>query len=210
MLARTDMRRLNFGIPSGSILAFGNILAVMQLRFRQEKATQAAARFLKMRGGRMSYMKLLKLLYLADRKALVEHARPITYDRFVSMPQGPVLSQTYNLMVAEETPSTRSNWRQFISEPANFEVSLLCEPPNSELSPAQEQVIDAVFEQFGRMGRWKLVELKRQLPEWKDPHGSSVPISVHELLRGAGLEEDEIEAVDEALAADDVLAQLAG
>lgn len=182
----------------------------MQLQFRQEKATQAAARFLKMRGGRMSYMKLLKLLYLADRKALVEHARPITYDRFVSMPQGPVLSQTYNLMVAEETPSTRSNWRQFISEPANFEVSLLCEPPNSELSPAQEQVIDAVFEQFGRMGRWKLVELKRQLPEWKDPHGSSVPISVHELLRGAGLEEDEIEAVDEALAADDVLAQLAG
>ena len=38
--------------------------------FNQPKATQAAARRLKSRGGRMSYMKLIKLLYLADREAL--------------------------------------------------------------------------------------------------------------------------------------------
>ncbi len=182
----------------------------MQLQFRQETATQAAARFLKMRGGRMSYMKLLKLLYLADRKALIEQARPITYDRYVSMPQGPVLSQTYNLMVAEDTPNARSYWRRFISEPSNFEVTLLQDPPNGELSPAQEQILDEVFEEFGKMGRWELVEFTHRLPEWKDPRGSSVPISVHELLRGAGLEDDDIDAVDEALAADDVLAQLVG
>lgn len=182
----------------------------MHLQFRQEKATQAAARLLKLRGGRMSYMKLLKLLYLADRKALIELARPITYDRFVSMPQGPVLSQTYNLMVGEEAPTAPSYWRQYISEPSNFEVSLLHDPTTSELSPAQEQILDAVFAEFGKMGRWELVEITHRLPEWKDPHGSSVPISVHELLRGAGLEDDDIAAVDEALAADDVLAQLVG
>lgn len=181
----------------------------MHLQFRQEKATQAAARLLKKRGGQMSYMKLLKLLYLADRKALLEQLRPITYDRYVSMPQGPVLSQTYNLMVAEDTPNGGSYWRRFISEPVNYEVRLLQDAPRGELSAAQEQILDDIFEEFGKMGRWELVELSHHLPEWKDPQGSSVPISVHEVLRAAGLEEAEIEAVDEALAADDALAQLA-
>lgn len=44
------------------------------------------------------------------------------------------------------------------------------------------------------MGRWDLVQFTHRLPEWKDPQGSSVPISIHELLRGAGLDEDAIDA----------------
>ena len=158
----------------------------------------------------MSYLKLLKLLYLADRKALVEHSRPITYDQYVAMDHGPVLSQTYNLLVSEDWPDAPSYWRQYISEPANFEVRLLKEPPSAELSPAQEQVLDSVFDEFGHLGRWELVRITHQLPEWHDPHGSSIPISVHEVLRAAGLDDDDIEGVDEALAADDALTQLAG
>jgi hypothetical protein len=47
------------------------------LRFNDpEKATEAAAKFLKLRGGRMSYLKLIKLLYLLDREALLRWGRP--------------------------------------------------------------------------------------------------------------------------------------
>jgi hypothetical protein len=35
----------------------------MPLRFNELKATQAAARLLELRGGSMSYLKLIKLLY---------------------------------------------------------------------------------------------------------------------------------------------------
>lgn len=156
----------------------------------------------------MSYMKLLKLLYLADRRALVELGRPITYDRYVSMPQGPVLSQTYNLMVSEDAPNERSYWHRYISEPIGYDVKLVEPGPSSDLSPAQETILREVFEEFGHMNRWKLVEFTHQLPEWQDPHGSSIPISIHDVLRGAGLEEADIEAVDEALAAEDAIAQL--
>jgi len=38
------------------------------MRFNEVKATQAAARLLRNRGGRMSYMKLIKLLYLPTAK----------------------------------------------------------------------------------------------------------------------------------------------
>jgi hypothetical protein len=37
----------------------------VNLPFNERKATEAAAYLLKLRGGRMSYMKLIKLLYLA-------------------------------------------------------------------------------------------------------------------------------------------------
>lgn len=180
----------------------------MNLRYRQERATQAAARLLELRGGTMSYLKLLKLLYLADRKALVEHGRPITFDRYVSMDHGPVLSQTYNLIVAEESPGTHSYWREFISEPADYEVHLLKAAPNGELSAAQERILDEVFEEFGRLGRWDLVKLTHTLPEWEDPQGSSIPIALRDVLRATGLDDDEAEAIEADLAGEDALERL--
>jgi uncharacterized phage-associated protein len=182
----------------------------MRLQYRQERATQAAARLLKLRGGTMSYMKLLKLLYLADRKALLEQGRPITYDRFVSMDHGPVLSQTYNLMVAEESPEGHSYWRQFISVPSDWEVSLIKDAPSGELSRAQEEILGQIFSEFGRMSRWELRDFCHTLPEWEDPKGSSNPIALRDVLRAGGMEMEDVDAVEEALLAEDALAQLIG
>ena len=70
----------------------------MRLPFNEAKAAQAAARLLKKRGGKMAYMKLIKLLYLVDREALRRWGRPVTTDRYVSMDHGPVLSSTLDLI----------------------------------------------------------------------------------------------------------------
>lgn len=158
----------------------------------------------------MSYMKLLKLLYLADRATLLRHGRPITYDRYVSLDHGPVLSQTYNLIVAEQAPDQQlSYWRQHISEPEQYEVRLLiATPPNSELSPAQETILDEVFRDFGKLGRWEIVDFVHTLPEWVDPHGSSVPIALRDVLRAGGLDDEDVEAVEEVLLAEDALDSL--
>ena len=182
----------------------------MKLRYRLERATQAAAHLLLLRGGRMSYMKLLKLMYLADRDALLRHGRPITYDRYVSMDHGPVLSQTYNLIVAEESPEQPSSyWRQLISEPDRYEVQLLTTtPPTSDLSPAQLEILDRVFGEFGAKGRWEVVDFVHTLPEWEDPHGSSIPIALRDVLRAGGMDDEDAEAVEEGLLAEDALAEL--
>ncbi|MDR0788217.1 MAG: SocA family protein [Gemmatimonadota bacterium] len=180
----------------------------MNLRYHQERATQAAARLLEVRGGVMSYLKLLKLLYLADRRSLLQHGRPITFDRFVSMDHGPVLSQTYNLIVGEEQPGQRSYWREHITEPEHHEVRLLKKPTENELSAAQERILDEVFDEFGRMGRWQLVDYVHTLAEWQDPHGSSIPISIRDVLRAGGLDDEVAEAVENDLAGEDALSRL--
>jgi hypothetical protein len=60
----------------------------MKSKPHEVKATQAAARLLQNRGGRMKFLKLIKLLYLADREALSRSGRPITTDSYVSMDNG--------------------------------------------------------------------------------------------------------------------------
>jgi uncharacterized phage-associated protein len=156
----------------------------------------------------MPYMKLLKLLYLADRKALLELGRPITFDRYVSMKHGPVLSQVYDLMVAEEAPEEHSYWREHVSGPDKYSVRLLGEAPRGALSPAQEGMIDEVYTEFGRMDRWKLVEFTHSLPEWQDPHGSSPPIPLRDVLRAGGVDDDEAEAIECDFEGEDSLSRL--
>jgi uncharacterized phage-associated protein len=176
----------------------------MVLCFNERRATEAAAKFLKLRGGRMSYLKLIKLLYFLDREALLRWSRPVTTDRYVSMDNGPVVSRIYTLIREEPTPGTDPIWRQFISPPVNYEVSLTQEPEIDELSPAEESLIEEIFSRYGAMGRWDLVQLSHELAEWQDPKGSAIPIEYRDILRAANRSEAEIAAIEselEALAA---------
>jgi len=165
----------------------------MSLRFDEVKATQAAALVLKMRGGRMHYLKLIKILYLVDRAALLRWGIPVTTDRYISMDHGPVVSRIYNL-ITDDKP--KPVWARYISQPiGEYEVELLSEAPTDRLSRAEETLIQEIYEQYGYQNRWKIVEYMHTLPEWQDPHGSAVPIHIREILEAAGEDEDEIRAV---------------
>jgi len=171
----------------------------VRLCFNERKATQAAAHLLRLRGGRMSYMKLVKLLYLADREALLSWGRPISTDRYVSLDRGPVLSRVLDLATDGEDPGTPSIWAASITEPSNYEVELKAEAGDDELSEAEIQLLDKVFAEHGRKSRWELVKLTHTLPEWIDPHGSAIAISYRDILKAGGKSDLEIAAVEDEL-----------
>jgi uncharacterized phage-associated protein len=167
----------------------------MAQKFSQEKATAAAAFFLKLRGGRMSYLKLIKLLYLADRLALDRWGFNITTDRYVSMDQGPVVSNIYDLITQDE--EQQSFWSRFISPPlGEWEVELKSgDLPGNQLSRAEENLLQEIYGTFGTWNRWKLRDYTHDLPEWHDPQGSSVPIQIEEILKAQGASDREISEV---------------
>jgi uncharacterized phage-associated protein len=171
----------------------------MMLLFNEAKATQAAARLLTLRGGTMSYLKLIKLLYLADREALIRWGHPITTDRFVSLDNGPVVSRIYDLIRNEPLPGSFRIWRKFISDPENYEVRLVGDPGSGELSRPEQELIDEVFAQHGRQNRWRVVDYTRSLPEWTHPDGGALPIEYRDILKAAHKTEKEISAVEGAL-----------
>jgi uncharacterized phage-associated protein len=173
----------------------------VNLPFNERKATEAAAHLLKLRGGRMSYMKLIKLLYLADREALLRFGCPITTDRYVSMDRGPVLSRVLNLITEEKEPASQSLWTNAISEPDHYEVHLNKEIEPEELSDAEIELLDEIFRQYGQLDRWSLIKITHDLPEWVDPHGSAIPISYRDILLNAGKSPAEIKVIEQELAA---------
>lgn len=168
----------------------------VKLPFDEVKVTQAAALLLRLRGGRMHYLKLIKLLYIADREALRRWGVPITMDSYVAMDHGPVVSRTFNLI--QGCPGLA--WNTAISDPmGEHEVELRAEPGTSRLSKAEEQLLAEVFALYGNKNRWELVELTHTFPEWRDPNGSSLPIRVEDILRGLGEGETAIAAQMEDL-----------
>jgi uncharacterized phage-associated protein len=170
---------------------------MIRFLFREKKAAQAAAHLLKLHGNEMYYLQLIKLLYLADRQALIERGMPITGDRLVSMDYGPVVSMIKDLLTMELEPQIDGSvWRDYVSEPAGYKVQGLMENPVAdELSEYEIAVLDQIDQAFGSWDRFNLSEWTHKLPEWEDPHKSSLPIDPEVILRHAGKSSQEIEAI---------------
>ena len=175
------------------------------LRFNEAKATEVACRFLELRGGTMHYLKLIKLLYLLDRTALGRWGRPVTTDHHVSMDNGPVVSRIYNLISDEVPPGAPDFWHQHISNPHDFQVSIVKSPGTDELSEAEEQLIEEVYAEHGRKNRWALRDETHNLPEWRDPGKTSSPIPFETILKAGRKHSSEIHAIAREAAADDFL-----
>jgi uncharacterized phage-associated protein len=182
----------------------------MAQKFCEEKATAAAAYLLKLRGGRMSYLKLIKLLYMADRLALDRWGFNITTDHYVSMDQGPVVSNIYDLITQDA--EQKSFWSRFISPPlGEWEVQLKSDDlPGNQLSRAEEKLLQEIFGTYGTWNRWKLRDFTHDLPEWQDPHGSSIPIQISDILKAQGASEEEINDVIKDLNAAESVNNLLG
>ncbi|MGA9893403.1 MAG: type II toxin-antitoxin system antitoxin SocA domain-containing protein, partial [Xanthobacteraceae bacterium] len=64
--------------------------------YNVRKAAQITAFFAKKEGGSIAVLKVAKLLYLADREFMAAYDLPMLFDELVSMPHGPVTSNTLN------------------------------------------------------------------------------------------------------------------
>jgi Protein of unknown function (DUF4065) len=176
----------------------------MQLRFDETKTTQAAARFLRLAGGELNYMMLIKLLYLLDREALLRWGRPVSFDTFYSMSLGPVLSTVLDLITEPPIPQHESVWNKVISSPENYRVKLLKEIGTDDLSEAEDALIDELFEKFGEPYKdrpFALVDLlHKKLPEWKKVEkGERLPLDIRDILLAGYKSAEDILAIEEEL-----------
>jgi uncharacterized phage-associated protein len=158
--------------------------------FNERKIAQMAAFFLRQTPeGRMSHLKLMKLLYLAEREGVRQLGYSLSGDRWVSMPHGPVLSMTLNLMDGD-VESGADGWESWISDKENHELSLRRDgvaDALDELSAAECAVLDSVWRQFGGLDKWAIRDWTHaHCPEWTDPHGSSQPIRTRALADALG------------------------
>lgn len=155
-----------------------------QLRFKFDelRSTQAAAVLIRLAGGRQNYTKLLKLLYLADRAALLDHGSPITGSTQVVMRAGPLSSEVYDFIKRVDLGPV---WHKHIATD-EYEVKLVTDPGDSELSDFDVETLTALHQEHALRDRHSIVRFVHTLPEIASIDSGSLPLSDVEILRVAG------------------------
>jgi uncharacterized phage-associated protein len=164
--------------------------------FSERKAAQIAAFFIFKEGGELGILKLIKLMYLAERESFTRYGEPITGDTFYSLDHGPILSSTLD-HINNLTESAPGGWESWIKDRENHLVSLQQNgdptPNLTELSDADLEILAHVWDQYGHMTGSQLRNLTHQIcEEWEDPNGSRLPIPYGRILKCVGHKDHEV------------------
>lgn len=138
----------------------------ISFQFAPDKATQAIAYILRALSGQEDKVKLMKLLYIADRDNFILHGAPITGDDQYAMPHGPVPSGTLNL-INGEYPDFAEPIYDYIGL-NDYRVCLKQDPGEPLLRHAEIQTLDRVIAQHGDKHTWSLVGETHEYPEYKE------------------------------------------
>jgi uncharacterized phage-associated protein len=154
--------------------------------FKFEKSLQAAAYLLRRESSRqMNYMRLVKVLYMADRESLKARGEPITGDRFAALERGPVLSEVLDLIKGSHLRSPE--WGEFIRRD-EFDVVLARDPGVTHLSRFEVELLERVAEENRAYDEWDMVKITHQFPEWRknDPGKARKWIPLKDILEAVG------------------------
>lgn len=160
----------------------------IQYQFNIDKAIAAMVVFLR-RLGPMDKLKLVKLLYLADRDCFLKDGHPTTGDTPVAMDHGPVPSACLDVLNGE-MPSKAFSFLHM----RDTEVSPDPNPPSAPtnlITSEEASVLEQTAQKYGSLTTSQLYRLVHELPEYKDAHvpGTSMPIPFAKILQHYGSEE---------------------
>lgn len=171
----------------------------MLISFETLKTVQAAAILLKEENGTMSRLRLLKLLYIADRESIAETLHSITGDDVMAMDHGPVLSKTYRL-IKREAGAGNESWDKYIEQDGDRNHKLLADPGDGRLSEYEVTKLRGVSAMRRGMTDYQIADETHKFPEWianQPPEGSRKEISLHDVLSALGMSAYEQRLVDE-------------
>lgn len=171
--------------------------AIPLVGFRSGKAAQVCAFFAVKSEGFIDKLKLIKLVYLTERRMLGDHHVPMLYDEFYSLPHGPICSSTLNgidNVIHEEV------WSHYIKMHGNRAVAVKTFERDDleEISDIEIQYLSDIWSEFGNM-------TASQIRNWTHEHCSEyteisngrVPISYSDILRALG--DGEADLVDQEI-----------
>ena len=161
---------------------------MIRFHFKLNKTLQALGLLMKDKGysDQSTYLKLIKLLYIADRESISETGQPITGDRLVAMQQGPVLSGLYHIIRHQGSSPEWKRW--FHASLSDKTIEMRADPGTDLLCRYEIDKLREVSKRHRNDNRWRLRDITHDFPEWKNhnPGRSSRPIPVEDLLEAVG------------------------
>lgn len=164
--------------------------------YSSDKILQEIIYLLSLNDNRMNLLKLMKELYLIDRTSIDERDTSVSGDVFYSMPHGPILSQTLNML----NDLVNNKWGDYldaVSAKYYPDIQIKQEMDFDRLSHKDKSYIKAISEEFKNFTPKELENFTHTLPEWVDPKGSSKKIRYRDVMLALGKSEEEISVAKE-------------
>ena len=162
--------------------------------FKSEKSAQMAAYFAVKAGGTIEKLKLIKLIYLSERRFISEFRHPMLYDELYSLPHGPICSSTLNGIdgiIHEDI------WDNYIARNGNVVVARknFERDEFDELSDAELKIIDAIWRRHKHRTSSQLRNYSHQYcSEYTEIEKGRIPITYQQLAEA--LEITDLENLD--------------
>ena len=191
-----DIRALGFGLrtiePNALVCDIPRV-SIANPEFQPEptvgfdhlKSVQMISYFVRKAGGCAEKLKLVKLLYLAERLSFERRGKPMNFDSYFSLPHGPVASSALNGM---DHLFEASEWDALALAANRKDVSIVGEVSDDHLSRADRSILDATWDEFGGMTASQIRNWTHEhCPEYEEVGPANrLPIDLSEILEQVG------------------------
>jgi hypothetical protein len=132
-----------------------------------QKVTQAmtyiANRFT---GKRLTRIRLMKLLWAADRYHVRKYGRLVTNPNYVAMKLGPVHSTALNIADEAGYGEPYDSYARSYLRKSQHENHSIQGPDTNKLSKSDIEALEFGLNHFAAVDRWELSKLTHDYPEW--------------------------------------------
>ncbi|MCY4011987.1 MAG: DUF433 domain-containing protein [Gammaproteobacteria bacterium] len=136
---------------------------------RERQAAQMAVAFIRKANAPIGKLRLVKLMYLAEREAMLRYLLPIVEDDVCAMQRGMALSATWRLARGARSPMPTGDWGgHIVQTDRGLSVRKGVSVQSLDgLSDDDLHVIQQVWDDYGAMSQDELVhDVHHKLPEW--------------------------------------------
>lgn len=165
-----------------------------------EKLFDATAYVLYQNDKSMNYTKLIKELYFADRESFKQTGFSITRDTYYSLPQGPILSSLYDLIMnRHKDKELQDSWNKVFTT-NKYDISITQDNFNRmSLSRRDEKILSSYSDKFKDMDWKEIVDNyahnKDFCPEWEPIKKGRKKLSVNSIFDSIGFSQAEKEII---------------
>jgi len=126
-------------------------------------------------GGKIDYVKVLKLIYFSDKYMLCRHGRMITDDRYAAIKKGPIPSATKDVAEGvvkdftgdDDFPVSEDYCNKYIGHVDVWNIESRNAFDDNMFSDAEIEAMESVYGKFGKEDKWKLCNTTHEFYEWK-------------------------------------------
>lgn len=151
------------------------------IEFDNKKTTQAINLLATKEGGKIDKLKVIKLIWVADRLHLRKYGRPIMNDTYWAMNYGAVGSSVKDFTGFNVEEEEAEYLEEYLEPKNKYNIKSKKQVDTDVFSDSEIEMMDKAYTEYGSMNKFDLAKLSHEFPEWKK-FKEALKVSTREMM----------------------------